>query len=93
VVAHAFNPSTWEEEAGGFRGQPGLQSEFQDSQDYTEKPCLNPPPQKKRKEEERKKEKVPRVCGARLVEQVELSGAGKQPRDSHQRHTLSVERG
>jgi hypothetical protein len=22
------------------RGQPGLQSEFQDSQDYTEKPCL-----------------------------------------------------
>jgi hypothetical protein len=24
------------------RGQPGLQSEFQDSQGYTEKPCLNP---------------------------------------------------
>jgi hypothetical protein len=22
------------------RGQPGLQSEFQDSQGYTEKPCL-----------------------------------------------------
>jgi hypothetical protein len=22
------------------QGQPGLQSEFQDSQDYTEKPCL-----------------------------------------------------
>jgi hypothetical protein len=22
------------------RGQPGLQSEFQDSRDYTEKPCL-----------------------------------------------------
>ena len=33
VVAHAFNPSTWEAE-------PGLQNEFQDSQDYTEKPCL-----------------------------------------------------
>ena len=36
VVAHAFNPSTWEAVAGGFlssrRGQPGLQSEFQDSQ-------------------------------------------------------------
>ena len=33
-MAHAFNPSTWEAEAGGFRvrGQPGLQSEFQDSQ-------------------------------------------------------------
>jgi hypothetical protein len=38
------------------RGQPGLQSEFQDSQGYTEKPCLEkkkkkkkpkPPPKKK----------------------------------------------
>jgi hypothetical protein len=38
VVAHAFNPSTWEAEAG--RGQPGLQIECQDSQGYTEKPCL-----------------------------------------------------
>jgi hypothetical protein len=42
VVAHAFNPSTWEAEAEGFRvqGQPGLQCYFQDSQGYTEKPCL-----------------------------------------------------
>jgi hypothetical protein len=56
----AFNPSTQEAEAGeaeageaeagGFQPQPGLQSEFQDSQDYTEKPCLekkqnkHPPP-------------------------------------------------
>ena len=42
VVTHTFNPSTWEAEAGGFwvRGQPGLQNEFQDSQGYTEKPCL-----------------------------------------------------
>jgi hypothetical protein len=38
VVAHAFNPSTQEAEAGGFLA--GLQSEFQDSQGYTEKPCL-----------------------------------------------------
>jgi hypothetical protein len=29
------------------RGQPGLQSEFQDSQGYTEKPFLDPPPNKK----------------------------------------------
>jgi hypothetical protein len=38
------NPSTWEAEAeaGGFlsSSQPGLQSEFQDSQGYTEKPSL-----------------------------------------------------
>jgi hypothetical protein len=50
-------------------GQPGLQSEFQDSQDYTEKPCLEKPkqttpPQKKNKEKERKKmlRYNPRVC-------------------------------
>ena len=44
VVAHAFNPSTREAEAGGFlwvRGQPGLKSKFQGRlQSYTEKPCL-----------------------------------------------------
>jgi hypothetical protein len=42
VVAHPFNPSTWEAEAGGFlSSRPAcLQSEFQDSQGYTEKPCL-----------------------------------------------------
>jgi hypothetical protein len=42
VVAHTFNPSTREAEADRFlvQGQPGLQSEFQDSQGYTEKPCL-----------------------------------------------------
>ena len=44
-MAHAFNPRTWEAEAGRFmssrpQGQPGLQSEFQDSQGYTEKLCL-----------------------------------------------------
>jgi hypothetical protein len=34
------------------QGQPGLQSEFQDSQGYTEKPCLG----KKKKERERERE-------------------------------------
>jgi hypothetical protein len=46
MVALAFNPSTREAEAGGSlldQGQPGLQSEFQDSQSYTEKPCLGKP--------------------------------------------------
>jgi hypothetical protein len=37
VVEHAFNPSTWEAEAGGFLS---LQSEFQNSHGYTEKSCL-----------------------------------------------------
>jgi hypothetical protein len=37
-------------------GQPGLQSEFQDRQDYTEKPCLEKQKQtnKKKKKEEKK---------------------------------------
>jgi hypothetical protein len=51
VVAHAFNPNTWEPEAGGFLssrpvwstkwvpGQPGL----------TKKPCLEKPKKKKKK--------------------------------------------
>jgi hypothetical protein len=48
MVVLSFNPSTWETEAGGFlsSGQPGLQSEFQDSQGYTEKPCLEKQKQK-----------------------------------------------
>jgi hypothetical protein len=43
--------------------QPGLQSEFQDSQDYTEKPCLKKKQKTKKKErkkarkKERKREK------------------------------------
>jgi hypothetical protein len=49
VVAHTFDPSTQEAEAGRFlsRGQPGLQSEFQNSQGYTEKPCLEKEKKKK----------------------------------------------
>jgi hypothetical protein len=40
------------------RGQPGLQSEFQDSQGYTEKPCLEKKRKlKKRKEKKRREEK------------------------------------
>jgi hypothetical protein len=49
VVVHAFNPSSWEAETGWFLSlRPawsGLQSEFQDSQSYTEKACLEKPNQ------------------------------------------------
>jgi hypothetical protein len=42
---------TWQRQVDFWvRGQPGLQSEFQDSQGYTEKPCLEtarPPPLKR----------------------------------------------
>ena len=42
VVAHAFNSSTLEAEAGGSLSSrwPGLQSKFLDSQSYAEKSCL-----------------------------------------------------
>jgi hypothetical protein len=49
MVAHAFNPSTWDAEAGGFLSlRPAWnmeQSKFQDSQGDTEKPCLKKPKQ------------------------------------------------
>jgi hypothetical protein len=52
MVAHAFNPSTREAEAGGFLSSrpasKASQSEFQDSQGYTEKPCLEKPKKKKK---------------------------------------------
>jgi hypothetical protein len=51
VVVHAFNPSTQEAEADRFlefeASLPGLQSEFQDSQSYTEKPYLKKSKNKK----------------------------------------------
>jgi hypothetical protein len=57
VVEHTFNPSTWEAEAGGFlSSRPAWstewESEFQDSQGYTEKPCLEKPKKKKEKVQE-----------------------------------------
>ena len=53
VVVHTFNPSTWEAEAGRFlNSRPaGLQSEFQDSKSYTEKPCLGKEKKKKKKKQ------------------------------------------
>ena len=63
IVLHTFNPSSWEAEAGGslwIRGQPGLQNELQDREDYTEKPYLK---KQKGKEKEKEKEKKGRKEG------------------------------
>ena len=55
VMAHTFNPGTQKAEEDGslcIQGQPGLQSEFQDSQSpYTEKPYVKK--KKKRRKEKR----------------------------------------
>jgi hypothetical protein len=55
MVAHAFNPRIWEAEAGGFlSSRPAcLQREIQDSQGYTEKPCL-----KKKQNKTKQKKKI-----------------------------------
>jgi hypothetical protein len=48
MVAHTFNPSTGEAKASESLwtwGRPDLQSEFQDSQGYTERPCHEKPNQ------------------------------------------------
>lgn len=42
VLIYVFNSSTWEAEAGGFLwDQPGIHIEFQVSQGYKVRPCLN----------------------------------------------------
>jgi hypothetical protein len=50
MVVHTFDPSTWETEAGRFLSSRPVWStdEFQDSQGYTEKPCLEKPRKKKK---------------------------------------------
>jgi hypothetical protein len=52
MVVHTFSPGTLEAEAHTsltVQGQPGLQSEFQDSQGYTERPLKHIHTQDKRK--------------------------------------------
>jgi hypothetical protein len=51
VVVHAFNPRTREAETGRFLSlRPAWSiNEFQDSQGYTEKPCLEKPKKEKKK--------------------------------------------
>ena len=65
MMVHAFNFSIWEAEAGDFwaGGQTGLQSEFQDSEGYTEKPCL----EKRKKKKKEKKEFKTRAFGGQYL--------------------------
>ena len=54
IIYH--NPSTWETEAGGFlSSRPAWSTEFQDSQGYTEKPCLGKSKRKTKKQKQKRK--------------------------------------
>jgi hypothetical protein len=59
IIYH--NPSTWETEAGGFlSSRPAWSTEFQDSQGYTEKPCVEKPKTNTQKKKKKKKQKQKR---------------------------------
>ena len=61
-MAHAFTPSTQKAERQAdlrVRGQPGLQSKFQESQGYIEKPSLEKPNQTTNKQTKILFEKAP----------------------------------
>ena len=63
VVVHAFNPNSWKAERQTdlwVWGQPGLQSEMQDSQDYKEKPSSET-------KQNKNKKKIPQVYLATWV--------------------------
>jgi hypothetical protein len=62
VVAHAFDPSTWEAKAGRFlSSRPTWSSEFQDSQEYSEKTCLKNKKQKQKQKQNKNKTKQRKI--------------------------------
>ena len=71
MVAHTFNPSTWESEAFWVRGQPGLQSEFQDRQAglYRETHVLQNKKEFKNKKRKEKEESTT-MCTAKEFQSV-----------------------
>jgi hypothetical protein len=74
VVAHTFNPITWEAEASSslwVQGQPGLHNEFQDSQGYKVRPCLKKT--KKGQGGKKRKESVLSFCQECLCDELRIS--------------------
>lgn len=63
IVDHDFNPSILEAEAGRAPGQPGPQSDLQDSQSYTERSCFGGEGNKKQKLKEKNKPFSPPLPG------------------------------
>ena len=65
---NTFNPSTWEAGAGRFLSlrQAWSEGEFQDSQGYTEKPCLKKQTNKQTHKQEGRKKSKSLVAGWRI---------------------------
>ena len=61
VVAHPLIPALGRQRQADFwvQGQPGLQHEFQDSQCYTEKPCLKKQNKKQKNKKKQTKKNQP----------------------------------
>jgi hypothetical protein len=59
------------------RDQPGLQSEFQDSQGYTEKPCLE-----KTKQQQQQKKNQNKNKKIKMLKEVLRSGLMNTPRQA-----------
>ena len=59
MVAHSFNLALGRQRQVDFWvwGQTGLQSEYQDSQGYTENPCLEKTKNQKPKQKQKQKQK------------------------------------
>jgi hypothetical protein len=69
VVAHPFNSSTQEAEAGRFlSSRPAWSTKFQDSKVYTEKPCLEK--QNKTKQNKTKQNKTKQKYKQKLINSV-----------------------
>ena len=81
VVAHAFNPSTQQVDFWVW-SQPGLQSKFQDSQDYTEKLYL-----KKKKEKKKEKNSSEKKKRGEKKKEIPLTLFSDGERKSFRRNT------
>jgi hypothetical protein len=90
LLAQAFSPSTWKADLWVW-GQPGPQSEFQDSQGYTEKLCLKTKQNERKEErkEERKKERKEGRKEGRKEERKEERKEGRKEERKKKRRRKS----
>lgn len=73
VVAHVFDPSTWETESDRVRQiSVSLQGKFQDSQGYIKEPCLENEKQGKTKQQQQRKQDEGKTQSYRTIDAEEM---------------------